>query len=702
MKKISKKLDDFEKSSPLSIFYDFGLEPNDIKGSIIESFSDYFENKENLESNAVSDLVNNWLAYLTVNRDFPDSITYISSILKICNDAKKVNESEAINSYINWYPQISQSISRFWSINNNQFAPKETSDEDFFEESLKMIGQTIEGLSKPFLKLLLQLNRIKRKKPYDFVDLQNKDLGVVIDELINTSDLNELLVFNSIRLNQWRNIAYHHNSKIVNEKLICWYKKDNQNIEISLDRTDVHNLLDKIVLTFKLLRISETIFCFDNIQKIQQASDFVNDDNINIRQESKLLDLYSTIGSQGFKVLDITFNKSEAYLKLKDLQDYSYFQKRAIHSTQFLYHLWLFSGSTKLVVEYNLYDGQKYLAAEIESSIFSDLKEDKKLSDLLTNIKFTYITTKFTQNKDPFKNIRLTKALRDSKSQFLSQLGEEISLKEFIKQFTLSVFNNYLVFKSEEFLDSEIKMNIGSDGAMVNTLSVRGNFLFSSPAVIKNKSLQKELIKLLNNTIDLFNEKELDFNLVEMARLNNRYYFKKSLIKDQLKNNALENEFDFKLIKKVELQDDERKIFAALLKKQGKVRGDLNLKADRCKLICIVYKDETPVAIGGIKQKTTSDFYKEKANLPDLEKKFDWELGYIYTTPEYTRKGIAKTIVKTLMENYGDNNIMASTEINDNPGMVKILKTYGFEHSGAIWQSNIHFKNLGLFLRYKS
>ena len=183
--------------------------------------------------------------------------------------------------------------------------------------------------------------------------------------------------------------------------------------------------------------------------------------------------------------------------------------------------------------------------------------------------------------------------------------------------------------------------------------------------------------------------------------INNRYYFKKGLIKDQLKELKLNSEFDFELTEANELEDKERQIFARLLKQQGKVSGDLNLKADRCKIICIVYKDDEPIAIGGIKKKTASDFSEKKANLQYLSKEFNWELGYIYTNPKYTQKGIAKNIVKKLIESHGNDNIMATTEINDNPGMVKILRTFGFKHYGSLWKSGIHSNDLGLFLKYK-
>jgi hypothetical protein len=74
----------------------------------------------------------------------------------------------------------------------------------------------------------------------------------------------------------------------------------------------------------------------------------------------------------------------------------------------------------------------------------------------------------------------------------------------------------------------------------------------------------------------------------------------------------------YDIIYKNDIQDKHRSVFGDLLKLQGKVKGDLLTKADRCKFICIVSLDEEPIAIGGIKPKTKEDFHKDKADLLNL------------------------------------------------------------------------------------
>jgi len=138
-----------------------------------------------------------------------------------------------------------------------------------------------------------------------------------------------------------------------------------------------------------------------------------------------------------------------------------------------------------------------------------------------------------------------------------------------------------------------------------------------------------------------------------------------------------------------------------MLEEQQKVESPYERKADRCKFICIVTDNEIPIAIGAIKEKTKKDFTSAKANLSEYANKFEWELGYMYVKKGYEGLGIATTIVKKLFTQFGEGNLMASTEITENPGMVKILKKYGFIHYGKTWKSVKHENDLGLFLRFK-
>ncbi len=156
----------------------------------------------------------------------------------------------------------------------------------------------------------------------------------------------------------------------------------------------------------------------------------------------------------------------------------------------------------------------------------------------------------------------------------------------------------------------------------------------------------------------------------------------------------------YRIILKENIDDSYKHIVAKMLKDQNKVRGPYDQKADRCKFICLAYENNVPIALGAIKMKTPSDFSEEKANLTKLSEQFDWELGYIFVKKEFEGQGIATSIVRMLLNQYGDGNLMASTEITANPGMVRILEKFGFRHYGKTWASIKHDNLLGLFLKY--
>ena len=156
---------------------------------------------------------------------------------------------------------------------------------------------------------------------------------------------------------------------------------------------------------------------------------------------------------------------------------------------------------------------------------------------------------------------------------------------------------------------------------------------------------------------------------------------------------------EYEIIQRTEIDDSIRSTFAEMLRKQGKVQGDLHTKADRCRLLCVVRVDGRVIAVGGIKQKTASDFIV--AGIPDLSIRFEWELGYLYTDSNYTGRGIASNVTRLLVETYGQGNLMASTEIAANPAMVRILEKQGFRLYGKPWKSSIHGNHLGLFLRFE-
>lgn len=195
--------------------------------------------------------------------------------------------------------------------------------------------------------------------------------------------------------------------------------------------------------------------------------------------------------------------------------------------------MWAFTESNQLVIDYHLFNGDFFLTSEIDDRSFIESNEKTTLVDLLQNVKFIPHVIDY-QNLVPIDIIDLPSELKDKESSYLSQCGEKISLKEFANQFSLSVFCNFLVFLSEGFEEDEIKINVGRDGSLIIGEKDNIPILFHVPAIIESDILQKFIIKLIYLSIELYNNGKLKYEIVETAKKDNHFYFKKSQIRDKL------------------------------------------------------------------------------------------------------------------------------------------------------------------------
>lgn len=148
-----------------------------------------------------------------------------------------------------------------------------------------------------------------------------------------------------------------------------------------------------------------------------------------------------------------------------------------------------------------------------------------------------------------------------------------------------------------------------------------------------------------------------------------------------------------------EFSEDQINSFVELLEKQGKVESPSEAKVRKCKIIAIGFSWGKPVAIGAIKPKTASDFKIGKANVPDLTKDYEWEVGYFYTEPEHEGKKFSSIILDHLMKKNGPTNLLATTEIREGNRMIYSLEHRGFKPVGSTWKSSLSGNDLRLFLK---
>lgn len=258
-------------------------------------------------------------------------------------------------------------------------------------ECLRNIGDIIEGLTKPYLKALLHQIRIANGIKTVLEDIDSLDLGTIVSRLIQTSGYADLfmpLPWN-ITLNQWRNIAYHHNTRIENSEIICWYGKTPNIKEIRLSRSELLQVVQTAFDVYRTIRLAHTLFFIDNLEEINRYSPTVE-----VRDEAEFSNFATGLASQGFEIVEFKKNADEAKLVVKDVSNLNPDQRR-FHASQFLFPLWLLTKSEQVTVEYREKDNIPNLLISANSTICEKIYNQElepltlarmmKMVDLKTN-----------------------------------------------------------------------------------------------------------------------------------------------------------------------------------------------------------------------------------------------------------------------------------------------------------------------------
>lgn len=344
------KKPNFNISFLLDYMKDENVSPDEIKEQIVEVLNPLFVNSNNLEKYAIEYLVTDWINYLKLMNTDIEYEENIKQIVTILNQ----DIQNSIDKTVEWFVEINKVTDYYWSFKNLEINKKDLDLYDFSTECLKNIGQVIEGLQKVFIKWYFHIFSNINGKNYTYDEVNKKDLGVILDYLIAKNQLLNILIISpqNIRLNQWRNIAYHHKSEVIDEKVICKYKNQGNEISFEINRDELFSVLEKTYSTYIIFKTAYSLFFFDNLDEIRSK----NTENYNPRNHVFTYDLYSKINSQGFEVKEIITDKDNSTMILIDKVSNNFDIERAIHSSQFLYKLWILTKKETLTIEYWIKD----------------------------------------------------------------------------------------------------------------------------------------------------------------------------------------------------------------------------------------------------------------------------------------------------------------------------------------------------------
>lgn len=386
-------LEDFSANSPFDTFYKHGINPEDIKPAIIETFSPYFTDKKRLEEYSIIHLLSGWVNFMLFSRD-RWFLYRFEKCLQLFNEAKATDKDSVFRVIVDWLPELNDSLTKFWSFKNLERDHDELEIEEFLEDSLSLIGQVLEGVTKTYLKLVLNINRIRTSTKFSFSEINKLDLGPIVNELIEKTEFPELFrppPWN-IRLNQWRNIAYHHNARIEKDTFLCWYGKEPNVKTITLNRTGLTQVTKSMLNIFNTFRNVETVFLFDNLVDFQEECGKRKVRDFLIREEVRLIELFTEINSQGFKIIDFHKDNNSAFMVLEDMTEGNS-KMRAAHSSMFLYHLWLHTRTSSLSIEYRAKNGKPTLRSKVDDAICKEIASGKQdIEYLAEKAEFTFLS----------------------------------------------------------------------------------------------------------------------------------------------------------------------------------------------------------------------------------------------------------------------------------------------------------------------
>lgn len=339
-----------------------GISPDEVKQAIIHVLSPYFLNQSVLAEAAIPILAPEAVNISRINQDAWAREMFIH-VLEDYHKALVTDKAACLASCVSWHGQILHGSSEYVSILNLNQSLVDLSLNDFRYEVFRTIGALIEANLQPYLKELLLQIRIRRRKPAPAQSLRNMKLGVVVNELYQLSGYKDLFAPPpwNIPLNQWRNMAQHHKTRVEKGQIIGTYLSGRSEQEIILSREELLNSLKKIQLILSILKGARSIFFVDHVKELEQYFPVTVD---NVRDDIKIFHLASSLATQGFDVKDISLNENSSIVILQDVTEHptnesmvDYVRLRIIHSSQFVYVLWSYFPSNEITIKHMDKDG---------------------------------------------------------------------------------------------------------------------------------------------------------------------------------------------------------------------------------------------------------------------------------------------------------------------------------------------------------
>lgn len=348
MKNLQRKfLSQGTAANPYLAMAELGLTPDEIKQAIVSGFDPYFRDKSYLNEIAVEFLGSEFVNLVRVADDAWSHLLF-QHVLDVYGHAEALDATKTYQTCGGGEVFVDAALTEYWSAMYSEVPKSDLDIYDFKFEAFRTLGPLIEACLQPLLRELLCHLRTVRGKPASLEVLSSLSLGNVVGELYDTSGFPEFYAPKpwGLRLSQWRNIAQHHNSSVVNGAIVGVYGEAPNQKSITLSRRDLMAVLHKVMAAFRAIKLARTLFVLDRMPQVKPYMP-------TIRQRPDILGFGFAVAAstQGFQIDEITTTDASASAWLTDLHPYDQ-EARMAHASQLVHRLWVETRAPQVHIHY--------------------------------------------------------------------------------------------------------------------------------------------------------------------------------------------------------------------------------------------------------------------------------------------------------------------------------------------------------------
>ncbi|HEX8201627.1 MAG TPA: hypothetical protein VF590_14175 [Isosphaeraceae bacterium] len=359
-----------QRSSPYQSLADHGFSPEEVKATIIEVLEPYFEHREQLAAHAVEHLANEAINVVRLQRD-PRYHETLEASLEIYRRAKASNAQRCFEIIGEWQAKILKGLSEYWSMYQLERDKSIFELEEFMSETARIIGGVIEAAIQPYVRELLGQAELIAGRDSTFSAIRVLDFGRCVVMLREASLLPHVCDPRpwAVSLNNWRNMAQHHDFQAQDGSIIGTYGKHPNYRTISLSRQEMLGAAEYFVQLLGALNVARAVFVFDNLD---EARKFLP--AIDMRPELKALHLSSAFATQGFVLEDLVVDDGSVRGVVRDATD-GPLVGRSAHASQFVFAIWEAFPRDIVSLEYRTRDSSDGMLFESKGEVCRAIRE---------------------------------------------------------------------------------------------------------------------------------------------------------------------------------------------------------------------------------------------------------------------------------------------------------------------------------------